>query len=68
MNSVIFYFADFRAHEANSHAKFGWHAFTDDVIRLISDQATQLVFLLWGGFAHKKEKLIDQVCYLHELT
>ncbi|EGT36189.1 CBN-UNG-1 protein [Caenorhabditis brenneri] len=49
-----------RAHEANSHAKIGWQTFTDTVIRLISKQSEKpIVFLLWGGFAHKKEELID---------
>ena len=49
----------FRAHKANSHAKFGWQTFTDSVIKLISDNCSHVVFILWGGFAHKKEKLID---------
>ncbi|CAB60520.1 Uracil-DNA glycosylase [Caenorhabditis elegans] len=49
-----------RAHEANSHAKIGWQTFTDTVIRIISRQSEKpIVFLLWGGFAHKKEELID---------
>lgn len=47
------------AHKANSHAKFGWQTFTDAVIKVISDQCSHVVFILWGGFAHKKEKLID---------
>ncbi|CAB3403554.1 unnamed protein product [Caenorhabditis bovis] len=48
------------AHEANSHAKIGWQTFTDAVISLISKQSQKpIVFLLWGGFAHKKEELID---------
>ncbi|UMM23135.1 hypothetical protein L5515_003997 [Caenorhabditis briggsae] len=49
-----------RAHEANSHAKIGWQTFTDTVIRMISKKSEKpIVFLLWGGFAHKKEELID---------
>uniref|UniRef100_A0A1I7SXI4 Uracil-DNA glycosylase n=2 Tax=Caenorhabditis tropicalis TaxID=1561998 RepID=A0A1I7SXI4_9PELO len=49
-----------RAHEANSHAKIGWQMFTDAVIQIISKQSEKpIVFLLWGGFAHKKEELID---------
>ena len=47
------------AHKANSHAKCGWMGFTDHVIRSISSMSDPVVFLLWGGFAHKKEKLID---------
>lgn len=48
-----------RAGQANSHADFGWHIFTDAVIRAISDKCEHVVFLLWGSFAGKKEALID---------
>ncbi|XP_076093395.1 uracil-DNA glycosylase-like isoform X2 [Mytilus galloprovincialis] len=47
------------AHKPNSHAKYGWQTFTDDVIRIISSKCSGVVFVLWGNFAHKKEKLID---------
>ncbi len=49
-----------RAHQANSHKDFGWHTFTDAVIKNISDHLEGIVFLLWGGFAKKKTKLIDK--------
>jgi uracil-DNA glycosylase len=49
-----------RAHEAGSHQKQGWETFTDTVIKQISDTAENVVFLLWGGFAKKKVKLIDK--------
>ena len=49
-----------RAHEAGSHQKKGWETFTDSVIKLISDEKENVVFLLWGGFAKKKVKLIDE--------
>ena len=48
-----------RAHEAGSHQKEGWETFTDAVIKTISDQKENVVFLLCGGFAKKKAKLID---------
>ena len=48
-----------RAHEAGSHQKKGWETFTDAVIKIISEQKESVVFLLWGGFAKKKAKLID---------
>ncbi len=48
-----------RAHEAGSHQKKGWEQFTDAVIQTISAEKTNVVFLLWGGFAKKKKKLID---------
>ncbi|EPR70398.1 Uracil-DNA glycosylase, family 1 [Winogradskyella psychrotolerans RS-3] len=48
-----------RAHDAGSHQKKGWEQFTDVVIKTISAEKTNVVFLLWGGFAKKKKKLID---------
>lgn len=48
-----------RAHEAGSHQKKGWETFTDTIIKKISDEKEGVVFLLWGGFAKKKSKLID---------
>lgn len=48
-----------QAHEANSHKDKGWEHFTDAVIAAVSDKKDLVVFLLWGGYAQKKEKLID---------
>lgn len=48
-----------RANEPASHQGHGWETFTDNVIKLISEKNQNIVFLLWGGFAHKKIKLID---------
>ncbi|MDO1500615.1 uracil-DNA glycosylase [Winogradskyella maritima] len=48
-----------RAHQAGSHQGKGWETFTDAVIKTISAQKENVVFLLWGGFAKKKAKLID---------
>lgn len=48
-----------RAHQAGSHQKKGWEIFTDAVIQKISDEKEEVVFLLWGGFAKNKTKLID---------
>ncbi|AUS06622.1 uracil-DNA glycosylase [Pseudotamlana carrageenivorans] len=48
-----------RAHEAGSHQKKGWEHFTDAVIKTVSDKKENVVFLLWGGYAKKKVKLID---------
>lgn len=48
-----------RAHQAGSHQKKGWEQFTDAVIKTIATQSTGVVFLLWGGYAKKKAKLID---------
>lgn len=48
-----------RANEPNSHAKTGWHQFTDAVIGKLSSERDHLVFLLWGAFARQKAVLID---------
>ena len=49
------------AHKANSHSKIGWQKFTDAVIRAVNARATRhVVFLLWGGFAGKKESFVSQ--------
>lgn len=47
------------AHNPMSHSKIGWHHFTDDVIRIISQEKQHVVFMLWGGFAKGKQVLID---------
>ncbi len=48
-----------REHQANSHSKCGWAWFTDSVIKLISSQKENVVFILWGGNARSKKPLID---------
>jgi len=48
-----------RAHEAGSHQGKGWESFTDAIIKIISDNKKNVVFLLWGNYAKKKRKLID---------
>lgn len=53
-----------RAHQAASHQKKGWELFTDTVIKTVSENKKGVVFLLWGGFAKKKIKLIDQANHL----
>ncbi|MEO9890971.1 uracil-DNA glycosylase [Aurantibacter sp.] len=56
-----------RAHTAGSHQNKGWETFTDSVIKTISDKKEDVVFLLWGGYAKKKIKLIDSSKH-HVLT
>lgn len=48
-----------RAHQAGSHQNKGWEQFTDAVINILSDNKKDVVFLLWGGFAKQKAKLIN---------
>ena len=47
------------ANRANSHSGFGWQAFTDAVIKILSARRQNLVFMLWGNFAKAKSALID---------
>jgi len=53
-----------RSGEANSHAEYGWHLFTDAVISALSQKEEHIVFMLWGAFAGKKEDLIDREKHL----
>lgn len=48
-----------RAHQPNSHKNKGWETFTDAVIRAVNAKDEPVVFVLWGGYAQKKLKLID---------
>ena len=48
-----------RAGEPNSHRGKGWETFTDAVIRAVNERPERVVFVLWGGYAAKKEALID---------
>jgi uracil-DNA glycosylase len=47
------------AHTPASHQGKGWEAFTDTVIRTISDKREHVVFMLWGKYAQSKKSLID---------
>ena len=48
-----------RARQAGSHQKKGWEEFTDNVIRILSKEKENLIFLLWGRFAQNKAEIID---------
>jgi len=49
-----------RAANAGSHQKKGWEEFTDAIIKAVSEQKENVVFLLWGAYAQKKGKIIDR--------
>lgn len=49
-----------QAHKANSHKDKGWEQFTDAVIAKVSEKEDPVVFVLWGAYAQKKAKLIDE--------
>lgn len=48
-----------RAHSPNSHKDLGWEKFTNFIIKEISDKKENVVFVLWGAFAQKKEEFIN---------
>ncbi|MCK5718849.1 MAG: uracil-DNA glycosylase [Thiomargarita sp.] len=60
LNSIL----TVQANQAASHRKKGWEQFTDAVIKLISEQKEQVVFLLWGNYAQKKAKIVDSEKHL----
>jgi uracil-DNA glycosylase len=47
-----------------SHQNKGWEIFTDAVIKLISIEKTNCVFLLWGNYAKSKANLINNEKHL----
>ncbi len=49
-----------RANTPGSHQNKGWEAFTDAVIKVLSDEKENLVFLLWGAYAQNKGAIIDE--------
>lgn len=48
-----------RARTAGSHQGKGWEEFTDAVIRKVSEDKDDVVFILWGAYAQKKGAIID---------
>lgn len=53
-----------RANKPGSHQKKGWEEFTDAVIRMVSEEKENLVFILWGAYAQKKGSIIDDKKHL----
>ncbi|PNP87478.1 uracil-DNA glycosylase [Listeria newyorkensis] len=47
-----------QAGKAASHRKKGWEQFTDSIIRLLNEKEEQVIFVLWGADAKKKQVLI----------
>ncbi|MDE7279958.1 MAG: uracil-DNA glycosylase [Oscillospiraceae bacterium] len=60
MNAVL----TVREGQANSHKGMGWEIFTDKVIELLNDRDKPIVFLLWGGNAKQKMRLITNPKHL----
>jgi len=55
LNSVL----SVEAGKAASHAGKGWEEFTDAVIKKLSEEKGNLVFILWGSYAQKKGMVVD---------
>ena len=55
LNSVL----TVEKHSPASHTNIGWEYITDQVIRLLSENKENLVFILWGLDANKKIDLIN---------
>lgn len=53
-----------RASTPGSHQNKGWETFTDAVIKTVSEERENVVFLLWGAYAQKKAPLIDSSKHL----
>ena len=49
-----------RKKKAGSHQNKGWEKFTDNCIKKISEKKEKIIFLLWGKYAQKKERIIDK--------
>lgn len=60
LNSVL----SVAANSPASHKGHGWEEFTDHVIKTISSQNDNVVFMLWGNFAKTKKSLIDTTKHL----
>ncbi len=50
--------------EANAHKDRGWERLTDKVIELVNDKCENVVFVLWGAYAQKKAKRIEEQRHL----
>lgn len=53
-----------RKNAPNSHANIGWQNFTHRIIVTLSSTRSNLVFILWGANAQKKQVLIDKQKHL----
>lgn len=53
-----------REGEPNSHSKFGWQTFTDEIIKKVNEKDDPVVFILWGGNAKSKIRLITNPKHL----
>lgn len=53
-----------RKNQPLSHQKYGWTRFTDQIIRMLNEKETAMVFVLWGSYAKSKKQLITNPIHL----
>jgi len=53
-----------RANQAGSHQKKGWEQFSDAIIKSVSDNKENIVFMLWGNYAKQKAIRVDRTKHL----
>ena len=53
-----------REGQPGSHQKKGWEIFTNEIIKYISENTENTVFLLWGNFAKTKKEIINSAKHL----
>jgi uracil-DNA glycosylase len=53
-----------RENQPASHQNQGWEVLTDSIIKLISEEKSHIVFILWGKQAQTKKSLIDSKKHL----
>lgn len=54
LNSIL----SVRQNQPLSHQNQGWETLTDEIIKLLNEKVTPIVFILWGSFARSKKKFI----------
>ena len=55
-----------RQSKSNSHYKY-WQELTDNLIKFISNEKENVIFVLWGNFAKQKKQLINTINKHHIL-
>lgn len=53
-----------KAKNSNSHQKYGYEMFSDNVMSLLNEIDRPVVFMLWGNFAKKKGMLLNNPKHL----
>lgn len=56
-----------KEHLANSHKNKGWETFTTNIIKILNEKETPIIFVLWGNDAKtKKQYIINPKHYILE--